>query len=271
MFLVGAVKDDYLLVIIFGIISIIIGLVIYYFITNRKKADETPRPVVNFEAKPELFQQLEEMIQEPAMEVKPQLAEETLDIKMDSPIEKMELEDQKTSTNIASLLEEMQHDLDNPEIDVEKYEADQEENAIISYKELMRFKAEREKNVVLEDKPVDEIKEVLVAPEEAPIDQTATEEIKKFKRSEFISPIFGFNESSNVTYREIKRPTKKEELKSNYSNEWESEKMLDKLENDAPKVIEVDNVSNQEELDSETSKRNDNFLEALVDFRSKLD
>ncbi len=253
---------DYLLIIIIGITIAIIGLVVYYVITNSKKKNETPRSNVNFETKPI----------EPVTEVQENITVTNEQVQVEQPVpevqtqEQMELEDQKTSTNIASLLEEMQKDLDKTEEQVERYEADQEENAIISYKELMRVKAEREKSLVLEDKPVEEIKEVIKNTSEP-----KTEEVKKFKRSEFISPIFGLNETTNVTYREIKRPPRKEEIPKKKYDEWESDKLLKKLEDDSAEVIELEEHEVETVIENQESKRNDNFLEALVDFRSKLD
>lgn len=253
---------DYLLIIIIGITIAIIGLVVYYVITNSKKKNETPRSNVNFETKPI----------EPVTEVQENITVTNEQVQVEQPVsevqtqEQIELEDQKTSTNIASLLEEMQKDLDKTEEQVERYEADQEENAIISYKELMRVKAEREKSLVLEDKPVEEIKEVIKNTSEP-----KTEEVKKFKRSEFISPIFGLNETTNVTYREIKRPPRKEETPKKKYDEWESDKLLKKLEDDSAEVIELEEHEVETVIENQESKRNDNFLEALVDFRSKLD
>lgn len=244
------VANDYLLVGVIGILIIIIGLIVYYVVTKAKnKNEEIPRPNVNFETK-SLEETLDEMefTPEPVVEkIVPEVQPIDRSVLESEVNDNNGLEDQKTSTNIASLLEEMQKDLDNPEQQVEKYEADQEENAIISYKELMRLKAEREKSIVLEEKPIEEIKEVLKTS-----DEEAHEEVKKFKRSEFISPIFGFNDNTNVTYREIKRPLKKEENSRT-----------------AEQVEEV--VQQQSEANNRESKRNDNFLEALVDFRNNLD
>lgn len=256
-FLNAGQSPDYLLLIIIAITVVLIGVVVFYFITNsKKKTENTPKVNANFETKPV------EPIEEQVVEAPVQSIELTKEVETQ---EQMALEDEKTSTNIASLLEEMQKDLDKTEEQVEKYEAEQEENAIISYKELMRIKAEREKSLVLEEKEVEEIKEIIKT------EEPKTEEVKKFKRSEFISPIFGFNEGTNVTYREIKRPPRKEEKLNKSYDEWESDKLLKKLEDDSAEVIEVEEHEIEKELPTPESKRNDNFLEALVDFRNKLD
>lgn len=268
MFFLDSSKQsvDYLLIIIIGITIAIIGLVVYYVITNSKKKNETPRASVNFETKPlEVPEEVKtvENIQ-PIEQEQVEINKEEPNVQKEKTQEQMDSEDQKTSTNIAVLLEEMQKDLDKTGEQVERYEADQEENAIISYKELMKLKAEREKSLVLEEKKVEEIKEVIKT------DLEPKEEVKKFKRSEFISPIFGLNETTNVTYREIKRPPRKEETSKKF-DEWESDKLFKKLEDDSAEVIELEEHEIESVIDSQESKRNDTFLEALVDFRSKLD
>lgn len=261
-FLAAGQSPDYLLLIIIAITIILIGVVVFYFITNtKKKSENTPKVNANFETK-QVEQIEEKVLEKPVEQIERQPIEVNEEIQTQ---EQIALEDEKTSTNIASLLEEMQKDLDNTEEQVEKYEAEQEENAIISYKELMRIKAEREKSLVLEEKEVEEIKEVIK------LEEPKKEEVKKFKRSEFISPIFGFNEGTNVTYREIKRPPRKEEKSNKNYDEWESDKLLKKLEDDSAEVIEVEEHEIEKELSNPEAKRNDNFLEALVDFRNKLD
>ena len=159
----------------------------------------------------------------------------------------------------------MQEDLNKTSADdyqesIDQYEDDEEANAIISYQELMKYKENRDKNIVVEEKDKEEIKEVIKSEE-------PKEEVKKFKRSEFISPIFGYNEDTNVTYREIKRPPKKEVKMPESEDEWESDKMLKNLEDDTAEVM---NFEDKEES-KEVPDKNDSFLDALVDFRRKLD
>lgn len=65
---------------------------------------------------------------------------------------------------------------------VESFEQEQEENAIISFQELLKFKAEQEKMMA---------KEESIEKEEATIVETKQEETKKFSNTEVISPVFG--------------------------------------------------------------------------------
>ena len=269
MFLASQV-NEFLIIAIIAIMIIAVGLLIYYVVTGRKKKNEDVQIKPNFEtrpvAQPEVVQnewevqnnvpiQPQEIVEE-QVPAQP-LVEETASQKAE--------EDAKTDNSIQTLLNQMQQDLDNSNNDsyadsITRYEDDEEANAIISYKELMKFKEKSDKDIVLEDKKQEEIKEFIEKKEEP------TEEVKKFKRSEFISPIFGYNEDTNVTYHEIKRPPRKETPKPNKSDEWESDRMLKELENDAAEVIEFEN---KEEKSTEIDK-NDSFLEALVDFRNKL-
>lgn len=251
---------DYLLVVVIGIIVIIIGLIVYYFVSNAKSKNnfqktESKEPV-NFETKNLELLEIDE--------AKTDSIDEAIPLNNQN-VDEENIEDEKTGNNIAVLLEQMQQDLGNDEKNRESYEAAQEENAIISYQELMKLKnGEKEKNMILEEKNVAEIKEDITNNVEV---NDSKEEVKKFKRSEFISPIFGFNDGV-VTYREIKRPQKKEQ--SIETNEWESDKLFKQLENDSAEVIELEHKKEDSKKSMELV-RNENFLEALVDFRKKLD
>ena len=267
--------NEYLTIAIVAVFIIAIALVVYYIVTGKKKKDEEEEVEIspNFETKP--IEQPIQQVEQPVVEEQPVPVEETEDVEDDemeeipepeedtTTDEQKALEEEKTDNNIQTLLNQMQQDLDkaNSKEDfvetANRYEDDEEANAIISYKELMKYKDNSEKDIVLEDKTKEEIKEVIKEPE------VPKEEVKKFKRSEFISPIFGYNEETNVTYREIKRPPKREKV----HNEWEeSNRMLKNLEDDAAEVIEFEKPNEKvEEID-----QNDRFLDELVDFRNKL-
>lgn len=164
----------------------------------------------------------------------------------------------KEETSIESVLKEMQEDLNSlekNEAEIARYEEEEEKNAIISYKELMKYKDAQDKDIILEDKDKSEIKEII---------ENNPNTVKKFKRSEFISPIFGYNDDSNVTYREIKRPPRKEKIKDT-ELEWESDRILKDLEDNNAEVIEF------EEKEDNVNDNTTRFLDELVDFRKKLD
>lgn len=248
--------DEFLTIAVVAVFVIAIALVVYYIVTGKKKDDTTISP--NFETKP-----VEpEVPTEPKVEVapiEPESPEIAIPVEPETPsLEEKALEEAKTDNSIQTLLDQMQQDLDkgtNSYADsINRYEEDEEANAIISYTELMKYKDDSAKNMVLEDKDKEEIKEAIK-------EDNIKEEVKKFKRSEFISPIFGYNEGSNVTYREIKRPPRKQS-----ENEWESDRMLKDLQDDAAEVIEFEKPNEKvEEID-----QNDRFLDELVDFRNKL-
>ncbi len=265
--------SEYLTIAIIAVFVIAITLVVYYIVTGRKKKDDEEIEISpNFETKPveqpaiEPIQpvSVDEPVEKPSSELEEvsEEPEETEVVLEDTTTDEQKvLEEEKTDNNIQTLLNQMQQDLDkanNKEDFVEsanRYEDDEEANAIISYKELMKYKNNSEKDMVLEDKSKEEIKEAIKEPE------PPKEEVKKFKRSEFISPIFGYNEETNVTYREIKRPPKKEK-----THEWESDRMLKNLEDDAAEVIEFEEPKKEVKEINETDK----FLDELVDFRNKL-
>ena len=259
--------NEFLIIAIVAVLVIAVGLLVYYIVTGRK-AKNNVQISPNFETK-----NVETLTQEVGNnrcengrvqdEVIPQTGEiipqaEEVNTNEDFKEAERALEEGKTDNSIQTLLNQMQQDLDKSNAEnyadsINHYEDEEEANAIISYKELMKYKDSPEKEVVLEDKNKEEIKEVIK-------DSKPKEEVKKFKRSEFISPIFGYNEDTNVTYREIKRPPRKEK---NNMDEWESDHMLKNLEDDTIEIVEFG--EKPKEID-----KNDRFLDELVDFRNKL-
>ncbi len=259
---------EFYIVAIVAVLIIAVALLIYYIVTGRKAKNEIPISP-NFETK-NVEQKVPQIVQnEVVQEKKPEVVKETIpEVKpIDENAGQKAIEEAKTDNSIQTLLNQMQQDLDKNNNEdyaesIARYEDDEEANAIISYTELMKYKENHEKDIVLEDKGLDEIKEVIKEKEVV----NPKEEVKKFKRSEFISPIFGYNEDANVTYREIKRPPRKEPKPIEKSDEWESDRMLRDLEDDAAEVIEIEEKKEK----SEEIDKNKNFLDALVDFRNKL-
>lgn len=240
--------EPVMILIIIAIVVIAAGIVVYYFLssTNPKSKKTTISKPVNFEVANDLSNNSEK-------EISNKFQEEFMEDFSEESLPEIEKEEEKTSNNIASLLEQMQQDLDDDTetAKVEKYEEEQEENAIISYKELMRLKSERENNA---EKHTDTLTSTNAEPIKQVKEESKNDEIKKFKKSEFISPVFGFNDS-NVTYREIKRPERREKNDEYLSQEDEVE------------VVDLEKDNNMKSVEE---ARNDDFLEALVDFRNKL-
>lgn len=122
----------------------------------------------------------EEIIEEPKLE-KPELTEE-------QKAAKAELE---------RVFNQMSADLEakNESQPIETFEREQEENAIISYQELI--KQVEKKQEIKKEQPKEDIEES--KPEIEKIEQMELdfEEPKKFKNSDIISPIFGIQKENN--------------------------------------------------------------------------
>ena len=134
--------------------------------------------------------------------------------------------------DLDEVLDKMQKTIDNQEKIVENFEEEQEEKSIISYKELVdamkkeNYSEEIEKHELEEEETAKEkVKEFL---------KTDPEE-KKFKNTDFISPIFGKMEA-NVEYPTVKV---KEEIKEDFKH-------------------------------AKTDNKNVEFLESLKEFRNNL-
>ena len=171
----------------------------------------------------------------------------------------------ESNTELEDILKKMQEDIDiKPEDVVKKFEEEQEEKAIISYKELVdNVKSGKIEVVDDEASNVDFVEnlnsnqneeqfnmiddEASVTPDmvKEVIDNISTsstkEDSKKFRNSEFISPIYGVMEG-DFDYPKVKK----------------SENTLD-----------VMNTADYNEL-TEEIKKQEEFLEALKQFRNNL-
>lgn len=135
---------------------------------------------------------------------------------LDNKVE--EQQDEKNRSTIEEVLKAMNEDLENQKYEtIDKYEEDQEENAVISYQELVARKMaladdeQEEKHIeevitktsYIEDEdgvtPVSFQKIELSEPEEAPQKSSL-----KFSNSEFISPVFGRLENT-MEYPTLKK------------------------------------------------------------------
>lgn len=184
--------------------------------------------------------------------------------KIETELEK--IEEEPVSNELENLIKKMQEDMElKPEDVVKKFEEEQEEKAIISYQELVdNVKAGKievvddevsEINFVENLNVEEDIKEPIMTVEEAPsvtpdMVKEAIENIsvnsvkqepKKFKQSEFISPIYGIMNNS------LEYPTVK------------------KTEN----ILDIMNTNDYNALSEEIKKQED-FLNALKEFRKNL-
>lgn len=188
------------------------------------------------------------------------------------------------SLDIESMLEQMQKDLTAKAEDVvATFEQEQEENSIISYQELVNsLKGKKE--------PVQEVKTVEVVPaieetishnEQLSIDTVLNvvekEPQKKFKNTDFISPVYGKMEE-HLEYPTVPQFRKNDseiekELETYDSNV--SNKNIDNFLGDFDFDSSMEINSLEQTLDmkplSEEIKKNDDFLQALKEFRKNLD
>ena len=183
--------------------------------------------------------------------------------KVEAELEK--IEENPKSNELENILQKMQSEINlKPEDVVKKFEEEQEEKAIISYKELVNsVKSGKIEVIDDEDSNIDFVESLKIKdmsePIETVVDQPAVtpqmvkdaintitqssvkEETKKFKNSEFISPIYGIMEEK------IEYPTVK------------------KTEN----ILDIMNTRDYNAL-TEEIKRQEEFLNALKEFRNNL-
>lgn len=185
-------------------------------------------------------------------------------VKAEKVEEELEKIEENKSSELEDLIKKMQQDMETkPEDVVKKFEEEQEEKAIISYQELVdnvksgkievtddeetNINFVENLNVEVENEPIMEVEESEVTPEmvkQAISDisnSSIKEEPKKFKQSEFISPIYGVMDS-NLEYPTVKK----------------SENILD-----------IMNTKDYNEL-TEEIKKQEEFLDLLKQFRNNL-
>lgn len=241
--------------ILIGILMINFGCIIYLVIREKK------------EDKKEIDEILSEL--ESDDEEKPEEDNEE-EIKIEDK-EKEEQQDIKLEENkreVEEMLKKMQKDLEaTPEDVVTNFENEQEENSIISYQELL--KSVKDKKEVESKVTTVKIEEDIIEPQKEElkieIDEIEEETLqinpiidrnKKFKSTEFISPIFGKQDN------QIKYPTVP---KLKREDEEETISLFDSLDMDYEEKI-VDTRKLEAEI-----KKNDDFLKALKEFRKNLD
>ena len=176
--------DKILIVLIALLVLAIIGLII---ITRPKKKKQT---IENIEIEPKV-EQKEEPIQK--KEEQPINLVEKKEPQIESNLEE-ELGKTREQTEVIEIIESMQEKVKDITEKVANYEDEQEENAIISYTELLNaVKAKKEVQEELKFEPVKEEKNEIK--EEPKLNQTREE--KKFRSTEAISPLGRINKQIN--------------------------------------------------------------------------
>lgn len=207
-----------------------------------------------------------------------------------STVEKVE--DNKTKESISEielLLEQMQSDLKKHEKDpIHTFEEEQEEKSIISYqelkamkekqdhtKEIEHYEQEQEAYSVTKRPEIDKVVSPRITEErfEPAIEKEEvkpkeiTKEKNTYSRTEFISPVYGKVESGELDYPKI--PNFKEEFQLHHDDkELQFDDVKVNLKTD--QVPDLEHTFDLGPLSDET-KKNDEFLKALKEFRNNLE
>lgn len=237
-----------LLIIMSAVILVIIIAIIIYIICKDRKNDQ---------------EEINDLIED-IVNAKPR--EEQVQVK--------QIENTEPKMDLESMLITMQNDLDKKEAKtVENFEKDQEANAIISYKELLKvadkvenYEKEQEDNAVISYKELTKLNSVDKLEEKteqlkksiAKIESPRETKDKKFKNTEFISPIYG-KMDEHIEYPKIKAYNKEADL--NFNEYFGQE--VDEYDGELEKALNIEPLAKE-------VRTNDDFLKALKEFRNNL-
>ena len=210
-------------------------------------------------------------------------------------IESTETKFEEKKSEIEEMLEKMQEDLDKkPEDVVTTFENEQEEKAIISYQELVDSIKEKSPKVEIVDdeleyhqnKLQEELSQTIEAIEnkeprlqEIEVSSTndkTTEAVKKFKNTDFISPVYG-KMDEHLEYPTVPSFEKHEQIEIDFDDDYlelENRNIDDYLDEfDFKNNMEINTLEQTLDMPpiSKEIKKNDEFLQALKEFRKNLD
>lgn len=284
-------------------------------VVKQQKNKTKEQPVESVEVKLEPVSTMEsatESIEEPATVISKQ-EESTTPIEV---IEDKKVEFNEKKSEIEEMLEKMQRDLEAKTEDiVENFEKEQEEKSIISYQELLKTMKENSSATTKRQPtaaPI-EIKQPTVTSSEVkpysnPIEELIVEEptieepvkeetivkednpaVKKFKNTDFISPIYGKMED-HLEYPKVPVFHPKEQIEFDFDSTIQENMVQDvieefdrKLENhNIDDYLEDFNFDGHMKIDSLEQtldmppispeiKENEEFLKALKEFRRNLE
>lgn len=234
------------------ILFIIIGIIVYIIYKDKKNDDA----------------EINDLIHD-IVNAKPR--EETKEIKKEESPIKVTQVSPKSQLNLEEMLGQMQSDLDKKHNIIDEYEKAQDENAIISIKELEQradnnieeYEKEQEEESVISVKDLnlkgleklEQEEEEMKRPLRKAISSINHDERKKFKSTDFISPIFGKMEQK-PEYPKVKAYNKEADLSIN-------EYFGEDVEKDFNETINTKPLNNEME-------KNIEFLNALKEFRNNL-
>lgn len=259
------------------VIALMLGAIIYIFIKDRKKDQE----------------EIEELIED--------LQESKREVEEVGFVEK--------KSEIEEVLEKMQKNLETQTEDiVESFEKEQEEKSIISYQELLKtLQKEAEPKTMIVDEleakqvpittlgeetfeePTMSIKQESLESQTVTLEEKPKDAIKKFKNTDFISPVYGKMEE-HLEYPTVPTFEHQQQLDLEFEDPNREQEVLDvieefdrKLENhNIDDYLEDFNFDNHIKIDSLEQtldmppispevKQNEEFLQALKEFRKNLE
>ena len=283
------INSTFMLIITIGIV-LFIGIMVFIVMYKDRKKDE--------EEIDELLSDLrknrkEKDIAELEKEIKQEEVQEVKNI--EEPIQKEEIKEQKfeeKKSEIEEMLEKMQEDLDKkPEDVVTNFENEQEEKAIISYQELLDSIKEKSPKVEVVDDELEyrqekemskKLNETIQAIENNETnkiveeEKTETNAVKKFKNTDFISPVYG-KMNEHLEYPTVPSFEKHEQVEFDFDDDYfelENRNIDDYLEEyNFKNNMEINTLEQTLDMPpiSKEIKKNDEFLQALKEFRKNLD
>lgn len=276
---ISYISENQMLFYVIGVslVLAIILLLAIQLVSKKPEKEELEDTMEDFSnKKKEVLEELEHLEESSPIKEEPIVNQEEIKV---TPIEVYQ---QETPTSeIDLLLTQMKKDIQEHKDPIESFEEFQEENAIISYEELKKanqkesiMSAEEEESqpIIMSVRELERRNQKEEIKETTPVKETKG----KFKNTEFISPIYGKISSDALEYPKI--PSFKKEEKQEEKEESElfqtSTKTEDSLYNEpiSSKTVNTVEVEEPDFLDelTEEMKRNEEFLQALKEFRKNL-
>ena len=258
----------YIFCLLLILVFVLIIFIMYLVKCNKGKNNENDYTDSTIKPKEELEKISDEEIEKRVIE---EYKEETREL--DKKLDKLK-ENYKDNTSVEEIIDSLKDAKEKVASDeLKKFEDKQEQNAIISYKQLVESVrgSEPTEDVVKEEKETNDTMKLIEKYEnlnmeidEEPVVEKIDKKDYSYKPNEFISPVFGRMDSSHVKYREGLSYTdkvKKEEYpKEEYLEDY---KHISKYYND-------NNNSNDEYKSRFTKLDSEEFLKNLKEFRKNL-
>ncbi len=276
------------------VILLLLGNVLYIILKDRKKDKEEIDDIMASVAEKE--NQSFEKVEEKKVELK-EVPTQIIETKEEEP----QVDFIEKKSEIEEMLEKMQQDLEAKSEDVvETFEKEQEEKSIISYQELV--KTIHKDNAVNKIEVEEPVIETTVQEESTPATQNLmnekieltenkpkeTEAVKKFKNTDFISPIYGkmeehfeypkvpsfHSKEKDLDFNDIPKKDTVEDVIEAFDKKLEEHQMNDYLEDFGFHThMKIDSLEQTLDMPpiSPEIKANEEFLQALKEFRKNLE